>query len=179
MRAKIGHRRVAAFRLVLLLGAAAAVMIALPAEKSAAAQSHDHGAAGKAPPSAPAKKDPSQAATNGCAVCLEKAPVRNPALYAGWNDTDVKKAYEAARKYPATIDLLHCFCECKESPREHHKSLVTCLTTEHAAGCGICQHEAILAAKLKDEGASDEEVEFTVESLHKTDKHPPTKGRGI
>jgi hypothetical protein len=178
MRVKIGHRRVAAFRLVLFVAVAAAVAIALPARKSAAAQAHDHGAAAKAP-SAPAKKDPSQAATNGCAVCIEKAPVRNPALYAGWNDTDVKKAYEAAKKYPATIDLLHCFCECKESPREHHKSLLTCFTTEHAAGCGICQHEAILAAKLKDDGASDEEVEFTVESLHKTDNHPPTKGRGI
>jgi hypothetical protein len=178
MHVKIGRSRIAALRAVLLLGAAAATAFAFPAEKAPAAQAHQHGAT-KPPASAPAKKDPSQAATNGCAVCVEKAPLQNPAVYAGWNDTDVKKAYEAARKYPATIDLLHCFCECKESPREHHKSLLTCFTNEHAAGCGICQHEAILAAKLKDDGASDEEVEFTVESLHKTDKHPPTKGRGI
>ena len=127
---------------------------------------------------APAK-NAAPAPTNGCDVCLEKSPLQSPSKYAGWNDTDVKKSYEAARKYPATIDILHCFCECAESPREHHKSLLTCFTNDHAAGCGICQHEAILAAKLKDEGASDEEVEYIVESLHKTDKHPPTKGRGI
>ena len=177
MHAKTGRSRIAALRAFLFLASAAPTALAFPAEKTAPAQAHQHGATKPAAPAA--KKDPSQAATNGCAVCVEKAPLQSPSVYAGWNDTDVKKAYEAARKYPATIDLLHCFCECKESPREHHKSLLTCFTNEHAAGCGICQHEAILAAKLKDDGASDEEVEFTVESLHKTDKHPPTKGRGI
>ena len=178
MRLTRGRSRMAALRAVLVLGAAAATALALPAEKAQPAQTHQHGAAKSAAPD-PAKKSAAQAPTNGCSVCLEQRPLQNPSIYAGWNDTDVKKAYEAARKYPATIDLLHCFCECKESPREHHKSLLTCFTNEHAAGCGICQHEAILAAKLKDEGASDEEVEYTVESLHKTDKHPPTKGRGI
>jgi hypothetical protein len=116
---------------------------------------------------------------NSCNVCLERNPLVDPARYAGWNDPDVQKAYQAASKYPATIDLLHCFCECQESEREHHKTLLTCFTNQHAAGCGICQHEAIMAAKLKDEGASDEEVEYTVESLHKTEGHRPTKGRGL
>jgi len=175
MRLTFGSPGIAALRAVLLLGAAAAVVIALPAPQAQGQAAHQHGSS----TSAPAKKDPGQAATNGCDVCVEKSPLQSPSKYAGWNDTDVKKSYEAARKYPATIDLLHCFCECKESPREHHKSLLTCFTNDHAAGCGICQHEAILAAKLKDDGASDEEVEYTVESLHKTDKHPPTKGRGI
>jgi hypothetical protein len=36
-----------------------------------------------------------------------------------------------------------------------------------------------MAAQLKDKGASDDEVEITVESLHKTEGHPPTFGRGI
>jgi hypothetical protein len=179
MRLTSGSPAIAALRAVLLLGAAAAVAIALPAPQ-AQGQAHQHGTAKPAPTAAPAKNAAqAPAPTNGCDVCIEKSPLQSPSKYAGWNDTDVKKSYEAARKYPATIDLLHCFCECKESPREHHKSLLTCFTNDHAAGCGICQHEAILAAKLKDEGASDEEVEYTVESLHKTDKHPPTKGRGI
>lgn len=116
---------------------------------------------------------------NSCTVCLERDPLVDPARYSGWNDVDVQKAYAAAAKYPATIDLLHCFCECQESPREHHKTLLTCFTSQHAAGCGICQHEAIMAAKLKENGASDEDVEATVESLHKTEGHKPTKGRGI
>jgi Protein of unknown function with PCYCGC motif len=118
-------------------------------------------------------------AQNSCTSCLERNPLLNPARFNGWNDADVKASYEAANKYPDTIDRIHCFCECKESPREQHKTLLTCFTTQHAAGCGICQHEAILAAKLKDQGASDDEVESTVERLHRTDGHPPTKGRGI
>jgi hypothetical protein len=118
-------------------------------------------------------------ARNSCPACIERAPILDPARYASWNDQDVRRAYEAARKYPDTLDRIHCFCECKESPREHHKTLLTCFTTEHGAGCGICQHEANLAAKLKDKGASDAEVEATVESLHKTEGHPPTAGRGI
>jgi hypothetical protein len=133
----------------------------------------------KAAPKTAPTAAPAKAQLNSCSVCLERAPLLDPARYTGWENGDVKRAYEAAAKYPATIDLLHCFCECQESPREQHKTLLTCFTSPHAAGCGICQHEALLAAKLKDEGRSDGEVEFTVESLHKTDGHRPTKGRGI
>lgn len=161
---------------------AGAVVVALLAgiallAAPAAQDAHHHAAA---PAEKSAKDAPAKGASqNSCAICLEREPLVNPARYNGWNDLDVKKAYEAAAKYPATLDLIHCFCECKESPREHHKTLLTCFTSQHAAGCGLCQHEAIMAAKLKDDGASDEEVEYTVESLHKTDNHPPTKGRGI
>jgi hypothetical protein len=142
-------------------------------------EAHHHAAGpadkDKADASSPAKKS----AQNSCGICIERGPVQSSARYASWNDTDVKKAYDAAAKYPETMDLIHCFCECKESPRVHHKTLLTCFTNQHAAGCGVCQQEAILAAKLKGQGATDEEVEYTVESLHKTDGHPPTKGRGI
>jgi uncharacterized protein with PCYCGC motif len=123
---------------------------------------------------APAKK-----AADSCKVCLEREPVLDPNLFARGYEPDVLLAYEAAKKYPDLIDRLHCFCECKESAREHHKTLLTCFTNQHAAGCGICQREAILAAKMKDKGSSDDEIEITVESMHKTDGHPPTFGRGL
>lgn len=153
-----------------LFGALAlTAMAASPAEHQHGSSSSKAPAAKKAPPAAP----------GSCSACVERGAVIDPIRFANWNDTDVRKAYEVARRYPETLDLIHCFCECKESPREHHKSLLTCFTTEHGAGCGICQHEAILAGKLKDQGASDDQVETTVESLHKTDRHPPTKGRGI
>jgi hypothetical protein len=150
---------------------------------SPAGGEHQHGNAaadssGKSSAATKARPAPG-GAKNSCAACIERAPILDPARYALWNDQDVRRAYEAAQKYPNTLDRIHCFCECKESPREHHKTLLTCFTTEHGAGCGICQHEANLAAKLKDKGASDEEVEMTVESLHKTEGHPPTKGRGV
>jgi hypothetical protein len=151
-----------------------ALVAVLTAGPDNAKAAPDKAAPRTAPTAAPAKVH-----LNSCAVCLERAPLLDPARYTGWENGDVKRAYEAAAKYPATIDLLHCFCECQESPREQHKTLLTCFTSQHAAGCGICQHEALMAAKLKDEGRSDEEVEFTVESLHKTDGHRPTKGRGL
>ena len=76
----------------------------------------------------------------------------------------------------ATLDRLHCFCECKESPREHHKTLLTCYTSNHAAGCGICLKEALMAAELKEKGLPDDQIENTVESVFKTDGHKPTGG---
>ena len=130
---------------------------------------------GRKPGNRASKKD----ATPGCPACLEKGTVLDPAQFARGYEPDVARSYAAARKYPDLIDRLHCFCECKESLREHHKTLLTCFTSLHAAGCGICQHEAIQAAKLKDQGLSDDEVEITVETTHKTDRHPPTFGRGI
>ena len=91
----------------------------------------------------------------------------------GW-DAEVKTGYEIARKIPATLDRLHCFCECAESPMFHHKTLLTCFVDKHAAGCGICLSEARLAWQLKEKGVSDDEIVITVESVHKTDGHPPT-----
>jgi hypothetical protein len=121
----------------------------------------------------------SKPAPKSCAACLEKGAVLDPSLFAQGYEPDVRLAYAAAKKYPDLIDRIHCFCECKESTRENHKTLLTCFTNSHAAGCGICQHEAIMAAQLKDRGASDDEVEITVESLHKTEGHRPTFGRGL
>ena len=120
----------------------------------------------------------SGSATNSCKACIERGAVLDPSLFAKGYDPEVRLAYEAAKKYPDLIDRIHCFCECKENDRFHHKTLLTCFTEQHAAACGICQQEAILAAKMKQKGASDDEVEITVESLHKTDGHPPTFGRG-
>ncbi|MEO8433220.1 MAG: PCYCGC motif-containing (lipo)protein [Acidobacteriota bacterium] len=163
----------------LLVGLLAIAALAAVIAARARTQQHQHPPA-KAPAAAQAGASPAAGPSrNACSACVERAAIIDASRFATWNDTDVRKAYEVARKYPDTLDQIHCFCECKESPREHHKTLLTCFTTEHGAGCGICQHEAMLAGKLKDEGASDEEVEATVEALHKTDKHPPTKGRGI
>ena len=135
---------------------------------------------GKAKTPAPAAAAKAAAGPqNSCSTCLERRPILDPMRFAKGYEPEVKPSYEAAQKYPDLLDRIHCFCECKESPREHHRTLLTCFTTEHAAGCGICQREALLAAQLKERGASDDDIELTVESLHKTDNHPPTFGRGL
>ncbi|HEY3202146.1 MAG TPA: PCYCGC motif-containing (lipo)protein [Thermoanaerobaculia bacterium] len=112
--------------------------------------------------------------TNSCSTCVERRPTLDPELFAKGYEPEVKPGYEAARKYPATLDRIHCFCECAENPRFHHKTLLTCFTDLHGAGCGICLSEARLAALLKDKGLSDAEVRNTVESVHRTDGHPST-----
>lgn len=123
-----------------------------------------------------AKKPPAAAPKNACASCVERAPILDSKLFSDTSryEPEVAPAYEIARKYPQTLDRLHCFCECQESMTHRHKSLLTCFTTDHAAGCGICIREAQLAAELKEKGLSDDEIENTVESAFRTDGHRPT-----
>jgi hypothetical protein len=111
---------------------------------------------------------------NSCTTCKERRATLDPKQFEkGW-DPEVKQGYEIARRIPATLDRLHCFCECAESPMFQHKTLLTCFVDKHAAGCGICLSEARLAWQLKEKGVTDEEIVVTVESVHKTDEHPPT-----
>jgi len=118
---------------------------------------------------------PTAAPTNACTTCKERRPTLDPAKFQKGYEAEVAEGYAIAKKYPATLDKIHCFCECAESPMFHHKTLLTCYTDLHAAGCGICLSEARLAAQLKDKGVSDEEIKVTVESVHRTDGHPPTR----
>jgi len=120
------------------------------------------------------KAKPTPEPANSCTNCKERRQTLDPAKFAKGYDAEVKKGYEIARKYPATLDRLHCFCECAESPMFQHKTLLTCFVSPHAAGCGICLSEARLAADLKEKGLSDDEIKNTVESVHRTDGHPPT-----
>ena len=124
------------------------------------------------------KKSPPSAASNACAGCAERGAVLDPNLFSDTRrfEPDVKPAYEAARQYPETLDRLHCFCECQESMTHRHKTLLTCFTNTHAAGCGICIREALLAKELKDKGLPDDQVENAVESAFRTDGHRPTHG---
>lgn len=120
------------------------------------------------------------AATNSCASCTERRPVLDPKLFSDTSiyEKEVVPAYEVARKHPATLDRLHCFCECQESMRFRHRTLLTCFTDEHAAGCGICIREALMAGELKKKGLSDEEIETLIESSFRTDGHRATHGAG-
>src|SRR5262245_57206669 len=111
---------------------------------------------------------------NACTTCKERRQTLDPKTFEkGW-DAEVMQGYEIARKIPATLDRLHCFCECAESNMFQHKTLLTCFVDKHAAGCGICLSEARLAWQLKEKGVSDDEIVITVESVHKTDGHPPS-----
>jgi len=139
-------------------------------------------AADRSADSAKKKATPSPAkasAANSCKTCIERRPILDGALFADTRiyEKEAKPAYEVAARIPATIDRLHCFCECAESPRFHHKTLLTCFTDSHAAGCGICIKEALVADELKRKGAKDDEVASLVESMFRTEGHPPLHAR--
>jgi hypothetical protein len=117
---------------------------------------------------------PTAPATNACGSCRERRATLPPERFAKGYEPAVSQGYAIARRYSETLDRLHCFCECAESPTFRHKTLLTCFTDLHAAGCGICLSEARLAAQLKERGLSDAEIKNTVESVHRTDGHPAT-----
>jgi hypothetical protein len=149
-------------------------ILSLASLAGAPALGADKSSSGPAKKSTPASA--AAAAQNSCRTCTERRPVLDPKLFTDVEiyGPEAKPAYQAARAMPATIDKLHCFCECAESPQFHHKTLLTCFADNHAAGCGICIKEALLASELKQKGASDQEIIKMVESMFKTDGHPPT-----
>jgi hypothetical protein len=112
----------------------------------------------------PAVKDAGKPAA-ACSGCREKGTPIEPAKLAD-ADAAARPAYAAASKYPETIDKIHCYCGCEESPNLHHASLLTCFTTLHATGCEICRGEAEMAGKMKGEGSSDDEIVKVVESFY-------------
>jgi hypothetical protein len=59
----------------------------------------------------------------------ETRPVLDPFLFKGM----ARRAYAAAKKYPAVMDQVHCYCYCDEAPF-YHKSLLSCFTEKHGAG---------------------------------------------
>ena len=62
----------------------------------------------------------------------------------------VSRAYEAAETIPHILDHLYCYCYCAEN--FGHRSLLTCFTDGHGAGCDICTGEALRAYELHKKG---------------------------
>jgi len=74
----------------------------------------------------------------------------------GFEDPQVRAAYQAAKAIPVTLAQLPCFCYCDEG--FGHKSLHSCYENDHSTGCSTCIDEALMAFQLKGEGLSDEQV---------------------
>src|SRR5262249_33859167 len=65
---------------------------------------------------------PTAAAANACTPCKERRPTLPPEKFA--KEPEVAQGYAIALRYPATLDAIHCFCECAESPMYRHKTLL-------------------------------------------------------
>ena len=58
-----------------------------------------------------------------------------------------RDAYRVAKKIPATLAQLPCYCECDRG--FGHKSLHSCFEDDHASHCVVCVDEALLAYQLQ------------------------------
>jgi hypothetical protein len=132
---------------LLLIGAVllvAAVALAINSTRTAppreeAKQADDHGHPHKDtfdPKRVPAHFEaPPALASLGATLAPEK--------FAG----QTREAYRAVREIPQTIAQLPCYCHCDRG--NGHKSLYSCFEGEHAAHCGVCINEALLAYQLE------------------------------
>ncbi|MGC1399586.1 CYCXC family (seleno)protein [Candidatus Binatus sp.] len=68
----------------------------------------------------------------------------------------VKQAYEVAKKNPALLAQLHCYCGCDKT--YGHKSLLDCYRGTHASVCAICLGEALTAEQMSEQGSPVEQI---------------------
>ncbi len=92
---------------------------------------------------------------------VEHSPiVLDPDKYFG----QAQLGYAAAKKIPDICAKLFCYCGCDLT--DEHTSLLDCFTSEHGADCNICQEEAILALKMKNEGKSLAEIQKAIDTRY-------------
>jgi hypothetical protein len=77
-----------------------------------------------------------------------------------FSDPQTARAYEAAKEVPKVLAQQPCYCWCS---RGGHRGLLDCYVGDHAAHCGVCQKEALFAAKLTQEGKSPAEIRTAIE----------------
>ncbi len=77
-----------------------------------------------------------------------------------FSDPQVVKAYKVAKEIPKVIAQQPCYCWCS---RGGHRSLHDCYVSDHAAHCGICMKEALLASKMTKQGKSAAEIRAAIE----------------
>ena len=106
----------------------------------------------------PASKPPAHA------ELIEKRPVLSPAVF---RNPKVAEVYRVAAKIPEVLDQIYCYCHCSVNPRFRHKTLLTCFTDNHGAGCGICQKEVLIAYAGVQGGLSIEAIHGKIDRKYK------------
>lgn len=86
-----------------------------------------------------------------------KAPVLRPESFFG----QAKLGYEAAQQAPEICSKLFCYCGCDMT--DNHSSLLDCFTSDHGVDCSICQQEALIALKMKNEHKGLAEIQKAID----------------
>lgn len=81
-----------------------------------------------------------------------------------FTDQRVRTAYEAAKKYAYVLENIYCYCRCKENIG--HRALVECFESMHASDCDVCMNEAMIAAKMTQEGKTPKEIQKAIDAYY-------------
>ena len=114
-------------------------------------------------PREPAQEPAVQAAPS-TQVAADAAGTNKVLDPAGFTDDRVRKAYEAAKQYAHVLESIYCYCRCKENIG--HRALVECFETDHASHCDVCMNEAIIAARMTQEGKTPKEIQKAIDAYY-------------
>lgn len=115
-------------------------------------------------PDAPAAS-PSPAVATPAPPAVADAAAPNKVLDpAGWTDPQIRNAYAAAKQYAHVLERLYCYCRCKENIG--HRALVECFESDHGAHCDVCMTEAIMAARMTEQGKTPAEIQKAIDAYY-------------
>jgi hypothetical protein len=95
---------------------------------------------------------------------IETRPLVSPALF---RNPKVAEVYRLAAKIPEVVDQLYCYCHCSTNPHFLHKTLLTCYTDNHAAGCSICLEEVRIAYAGVLQGLTVQDIRDQIDRKYK------------
>jgi hypothetical protein len=114
--------------------------------------------------SAPESQSPALQSAPAVAAAPDAAATNKVLDAAGFTDARVRTAYEAAKKYAHVLESIYCYCKCKENIG--HRALVECFETDHASHCDVCMNEAIVAARMTEEGKTPKEIQKAIDAYY-------------
>ena len=83
---------------------------------------------------------------------------------AAFTDARVRDAYVAAKKYAHVLESIYCYCRCKENIG--HRALVECFESDHASNCDVCMNEAMIAARMTEQGKTPKEIQKAIDAFY-------------
>jgi hypothetical protein len=96
-----------------------------------------------------------------CTARAAEQPTTSEVLQSETFVGKTKASYIAAKKVPEICGKLFCYCGCDET--DNHKTLLDCFTSEHGVDCSICQDEALIAYKMKQEGKTLAQIQKVID----------------
>lgn len=115
--------------------------------------------------------EPARESTQAQAPVLQSAPAAADAVRpnkvldpAGFSDPQVRRAYEAAKKYAHVLESIYCYCRCKENIG--HRALVECFESDHGAHCDVCMTEAVTVARMTEQGKTPQDIQKAIDAFY-------------